>query len=227
MKSKNLKDNFWKEALVNTYQAPKIKNQPLKQLNKIKIKNFNKLSIIVDLELIKKKIKPQLKEMSLKIESSVKETQLILINLLPNSNLNRISMIPIRTLFTNKNTNQQREASHLKIKDLEFKAKVQIFLQKIPNNKLISLKWTNQTCKIKDQLVKRKMFLKTAAHQIKMNKIIHKMIKDIKATEPTISWKIIILEMETIIKYWTHTNTSKNLTCFPDKRSKKSFKEFS
>jgi len=69
MNNKNLKDNFWKEVLVNTYQALKIKNRPLKQPNKIKIKIFSKLLTTVDLELIKKKIKHQLKEMSLKIES--------------------------------------------------------------------------------------------------------------------------------------------------------------
>ena len=220
MTNKNLKDNFWKEALVSTYQAPKIKNQPLRQLNKIKIKKFNKLLITVDL-VIKKKIKLQLKEMSLKIESLVKETQLILINLLPNSSLNRISMTPIKILFTNKNMNQQKEVSLLKTNDLEFKAKVQISLQKIPNNKLMSLKWTNQAFKIKVQPIKRKMFSKTAALQIKMNKIIHKMIKNTKAAEQIISWKIILLEMETTIKIWIHTNLIKNLTCFPDKRSKK------
>ena len=104
-------------------------------------------------------------------------------------------MIQIRSLFTNKNTNQQKEALRLKINDLQFKAKVQFSLLKIPNNKLMSLKSTNQTCKIKAQLAKRKMFLKTAALQIKINKTIHKTIKNIKAIGQITSWKIILLKM--------------------------------
>ena len=104
-------------------------------------------------------------------------------------------MIQIRSLFTNKDTNQQKEALHLKINDLQFKAKVQFSLQKIPNNKLMSLKSTNQTCQIKAQLAKRKTFLKTAALQIKTSKIIHTAIKNIKAIEQITSWKIILLEM--------------------------------
>lgn len=130
-------------------------------------------------------------------------------------------MTPIRILFTNKNMNQQKEVSLLKTNGLEFKAKVQISLQKIPNNKLMSLKWRNQAFKIKVLQVKRKMFSKIAALQIKMNKIIHTLIKNTKAAEQIILWKIILLEMETTIKIWTHTNLIKNLTCFPDKRSKK------
>lgn len=87
---------------------PKIKNQHLKLLNK-KIKTFNKISITADLELIKKETKPQPKEMSLKIESLANETQLIMINHSPNSNLNKISMIPINNLSINKNNPQQKE----------------------------------------------------------------------------------------------------------------------
>lgn len=44
------------------------------------------------------------------------------------------------------------------------------------------------------------MFSKIAALQIKMNKIIHTLIKNTKAAEQIILWKIILLEMETTIK---------------------------
>ena len=86
----------------------KIKSQLLNSLNK-KIKTFNKISITADLELIKKETKLQPKEMSLKIESLANETQLIMINLLPNSNLNKIPMIPINNLSINKNNPQRKE----------------------------------------------------------------------------------------------------------------------
>lgn len=126
--------------------------------------------------------------------------------------------------FTIKDKNKPpKEVSHQRIKELHKRVKVQFYLRKVTSHQIIWKKQMFRVLGIKD-LVKRKTFLMTAVHQMRIiSKATHN--KHNKTRGPIILCKVR-KQTNSVIKRQIHTNLRKSSICFQDKRNKKSLREY-